>query len=283
MAWPIPRHLYLKYGNDWARPEHHVGNGPYAVKSWIPNDHVTLVKNPRFYDAAHVRIDTVNYYAITDSEAALREFRAGQFDTQNPFPNDEIDWMRANIPAALKIVPYLGTAYVVINIDHKPLDDIRVREAINLAFDRESLTDKVRRIGETPAYHIVPPGIANYPAGAALDFQPLPLAARIAKARELMRQAGYGPEHRLRLGFLTSTNPDSKRAGAATQGMLAKTLYRPRSARGGERRLSHHLAAARFRPRLRLLDRGFQRCQQLSRPLAHRRRRKLRRLQQQGL
>jgi oligopeptide transport system substrate-binding protein len=222
VAWPIPWHVYLKYGNAWARPEHHVGNGPYMVKSWIPNDHVTLVKNPRFYDAVHVRIDTVNYYAITDSEAALREFRAGQFDVQNPFPNDEIDWMRANMPEALKIVPYLGTAYIVMNVTHKPLDDIRVRRAINLAFDRESLTNRVRRIGEPPAYHIVPPGTANYPGGASLAFLTMPFSERLVKAQALMRDAGYGPAHRLRLSLLTSTNPDSKRAGAAALGMLAK-------------------------------------------------------------
>ncbi len=158
----MPRHAFLKYGNAWARPGHYVSNGPYLVKSWIPNDHITLVKNPRFYDAKNVHIDTVNYYAITDpGSRSLRVPRFYQFDTQNPFPNDEIDWMRANMPDALKIVPYLGTAYIVMNVTHKPLNDVHVREAINLAFDRESLVGKVRRIGEPPAYHIVPPGTAN--------------------------------------------------------------------------------------------------------------------------
>jgi oligopeptide transport system substrate-binding protein len=222
VAWPVPRHMILKYGSAWARPEHYVSNGPYVVKAWIPNDHVTLVKNPRFYDAAHVKIDTVNYYALVDAEAALREFRAGQFDSQNPFPNDQIDWMRANIPNALKIVPYLGTAYLVMNIHRKPLGDIRAREAINLAFDRESLTGKVRRIGEPPAYHIVPPGTANYPGGAKLDFEAMAFPQRLAKAQALMRQLGYGPTHRLHLTFLTSTNADNRRVGAMTQGMLAK-------------------------------------------------------------
>jgi oligopeptide transport system substrate-binding protein len=222
VAWPIPRHTYLKYGDAWARPQNYVSNGPYLVKDWIPNDHVTLVKNPRFYDAGNVHIDTVNYYAITDSEAALREFRAGQLDSQNPFPNDEIDWMRANIPHALKIVPYLGTAYLVMNFERKPFQDIRLRQAINLAFDRESLAGKVRRIGETPAYHIVPPGVANYPGGAALAFQSMPFADRLAKAQALMRRMGYSPNHRLALGFTTSTNPDSRRGAAAVQGMLAK-------------------------------------------------------------
>ncbi|HEY1631844.1 MAG TPA: peptide ABC transporter substrate-binding protein [Rhizomicrobium sp.] len=223
-AWPIPWHVYLKYGSAWSHVEHHVSNGPYTIASWIPLDHITLKKSPRFYDAKNVHIDTVKYYALTDTEAALREFRAGQFDTQNPFPNDEIDWMRENMPHEMKVVPYLGTAYLVMNVKHKPLGDRRVREAINLAFNREVLTNRVRRIGEQPAYHIVPPGTANYPVGNELDFKDAPFPQRVAKAQALMREAGYGPGNRLKLDFVTSTNPDNKRVGAATLGMM-KAIY----------------------------------------------------------
>ena len=61
-------------GNDWSKPGNFVGNGAYVTKAWIPNDHITLAKNPRFYDAAHVRIDVVNYYPTQDTEAGLRRF-----------------------------------------------------------------------------------------------------------------------------------------------------------------------------------------------------------------
>ncbi len=222
VAWPIPRHIYLKFGAAWSRPKNYVGNGPYKLKAWVPGDRVTLVKNPLFYDAAHVRIQTVNYYQTDNSEAALREFRAGQLDTLNPFPNDQIDWMRRNIPQALRIAPYLGVAYYAMNFTRKPFQDIRLREAINLAFDREVLTGKIHRIGETPAYRIVPPGVADYPGTAALWFKDVPFAQRLVKARALMRAMGYGPSHRLRLRFLTSTNPDSVRNAVAFQAMMAK-------------------------------------------------------------
>ena len=45
-AYPIPRHTFLRFGNAWARQQNYVANGPYIVKEWIPNDRVTLVKNP---------------------------------------------------------------------------------------------------------------------------------------------------------------------------------------------------------------------------------------------
>ncbi len=222
VAWPIPRHAYLKFGGRWTKPQNYVGNGPYIVKEWIPGDHVTLAKNPLFYDAAHVRIAIVNYYQTADSQSGLRQFRVGQLDTLYQFPTAQIDWMRAHIPQALKVAPYLGVAYVAMNFTRKPFRDIRLREAINLAYNREVITDKIHRIGETPAYRIVPPGVANYPGSGALWFKALPPAQRIARAQALMQAMGYGPGRRLRLSYLTSTNPDSIRDAVATQAMMAK-------------------------------------------------------------
>jgi len=222
VAWPIPRHAYLKYGEAWSRVKNYVGNGPYIVTEWLPGDHVTLVKNPLFYDAAHVRIQTVNYLQTSDANAGLRQFRAGQLDTLYQFPIFQIDWMRAHIASELRSAPYLGVAYFAMNFTRKPLRDARLRQALNLALDREVLTGKLHRIGETPAYRIVPPGVADYPGAAALWFAALPPARRIARAQELMRAMGYGPGRLLKLGYLTSVNPDSQRNAAAFQAMMAK-------------------------------------------------------------
>ena len=54
-AMPLPRAAVEAKGAAWARPGNYVSNGPYLLKEWVPNDHITLVKNPRFYDAAKVR------------------------------------------------------------------------------------------------------------------------------------------------------------------------------------------------------------------------------------
>ncbi len=219
-AYPLPRHIVLAKGNAWSKPGNFAGNGPYVPREWIANDHVTLVKNPLFYDAAHVRIDVVNYYPTPDSDAALRRFRAGELDTQTPIPLTEIEWLRRTMPAALHTKPMLGLSYISINMHRPPLDDRRVRRALNLAFDREIITAKVLRLGEPPAYGIVPPGIANYPGGVSLDFRGLAQAERLAKAQWLMRQAGFGPDNHLRLNFETFDEPNNKRIAAVMQAMM---------------------------------------------------------------
>ncbi|HWY65186.1 MAG TPA: ABC transporter substrate-binding protein, partial [Rhizomicrobium sp.] len=76
-ALPLPLNPSFKPGAA-------VSDGPYLLKAWQPNDHVTLARNPAFYDAAAVKIDTVNYFPTADSQAALKRLRAGELDMQTP-------------------------------------------------------------------------------------------------------------------------------------------------------------------------------------------------------
>ncbi len=146
-AYPLPRHVVLAKGEAWSKPENFVGNGPFLPREWIVNDHLTLVKNPRFYDAAHVRLDEEIVYPTADSGAALRRLRAGELDTQTPIPLTEMAWLRRHMPAIVHTTPFLGLSYIVINLEHLPLGDLRIRRALNLAMDREVIADKVLRLG----------------------------------------------------------------------------------------------------------------------------------------
>jgi oligopeptide transport system substrate-binding protein len=223
-TYPLPQHVVEKYGSAWSAAGHYVSNGAYVLKEWSPGDHITLVKNPRFYDAKDVKINTVNYFPTLDGAAALRRLRAGELDTQNPLPALQIDWLRTHMADALQMHPFLGIAYIQANFTHPPLGDVRLREALCLAIDREAIVNKVYRLGETPAYGMIPKGIVNYPWSPALDFANMPYADRLAKAQSLMRAAGYGPQKRLALTFETIADPDSKRFAAAIQSML-KQIY----------------------------------------------------------
>ena len=101
---------------------------------------------------------------------------------------------------------------------------MRVREALNLAYDRETVTEKIIRMGEPPAYSFVPPGIANYPTTNVFAFKSMAYPDRIKRAQDLMRQAGYGPDKRLRTTYAISNTPDAKRVAAVAQQMW-KQIY----------------------------------------------------------
>lgn len=222
--YPLPRHVVQAKGNRWARPENYVANGPYRPLEWVTNDHVALVKNSRFYDAARVRIDRVVYYPTADPAAALARMRAGELDTLDPFSASQLRWLRTNMPAAVRLGPYLAVAYIAFNLHRKPFDDIRVREAINLAYDRETVVNRILQLPQQPAYGIVPPNVANYPGGALMPFRAIAYPQRIQRAQALMQAAGFGPSRRLHTTYSTSTNPDSRRTAAAVQAML-RAIY----------------------------------------------------------
>ena len=101
---------------------------------------------------------------------------------------------------------------------------MRVREAINLALNREAIAQRIRRVGDVPAYSLVPPGIANFPSGNSFAFKTMPYPARIERARALMRAAGFSETNRLKTTFMIrSTAPGPYRAvAAAIQQMLAQ-------------------------------------------------------------
>ena len=223
---PLPKHVVEAKGTEWTRPGTYVGNGPFVLKNWIPNEYILVEKNPRFYDAANVALERVIFYPTADYGAALQRFRAGELDFQDRFPEQQIDWIKKNIPHTIDPVPQLITDIVAFNHKKKPFDDIRVREAINLALNREAITGRVMRAGHLPAYAVVPPGIANYPHGTGLGFRSMPYPQRIERARSLMRAAGYDMNRRLKTSYMIrATTPGIYRAvAAAIQQMLAQVF-----------------------------------------------------------
>jgi len=221
--YPLPRHAVEAKGKDWTRAENYVCNGPFTLVEWVPHDHITAKKNPRFYDAANVKLQTVIYYPTDDYAAALKQMRAGELDVQMRIDAEQIDWIRANMPETIDLMPQLAVEYVIVNQRRPPFGDVRVRGAINMVLNREAITNKIRRTGDLPAYNIVPPGIANFPGGNAFDFKSWPYSHRIAQAQELMKQAGFGPSNRVSTTFMIRSTAAGIYRGvaAAIQQMLA--------------------------------------------------------------
>src|SRR6185437_1060697 len=208
------------HGGHWLRPENIVTNGPYVLKEWRSNDHVQLVKNPRFYDAANVKIETVFFYPTPDAEAALKRMRGGETDVLNDsLPPEKIDWLKANMAKELRLAPFINSRYVQFNTTRKPFNDVRVRTALSLAIDREVICTKVERAGEHPAYAYIPPGMPDYPGKARVAFQSQPMSARIAKARQLLADAGFGAKNPLHFDYAMIMNTETKLISVALQEM----------------------------------------------------------------
>lgn len=216
---PVPMHAVQKYGDAWLHPENIAVNGPYKLKEWIPNDHITLKRNPHFYDVKNVSIETVNFMPTQDYSEALKRFRAGELDTSSGVPSSEIAWLRDEMPGVLRVAPWIAVEYVGFNFTTAPFNDLRVRQAVSLGIDREVIASNVMRAGEKATYSFVPPNIPGYPGKAQLAFKNTPMPARIAKAKALLAEAGYGPNNPLSFDFSFASQTDRKLIAVALQSM----------------------------------------------------------------
>ncbi len=105
------------------------------------------------------------------------------------------------------------------NLTRKPFGDVRVRKALSLAIDREIIAGRVMRAGEKPAYAFVPPNMPGYPGKPKADFAGMPMGARLAQARALLKAAGFGPGNPLAFDYNFQNQTDAKLVAVALQAM----------------------------------------------------------------
>jgi oligopeptide transport system substrate-binding protein len=219
---PVNGKEIARLGEDWLKPGKMVSNGAYMLDDVKPNAHIRIVKNPHYWDAAKVTIDTVVFDPSEDRAAVLKRYRAGEFDVlYNDLPNDQLGWLRQNMPKELHIAPYAGVYYYALNTTKPPFNDKRVRLALSMAVNREILVEKITGAGELPAYGFVPDGTAGY-TPRRVKWQAMPQAAREAAAQKLMTEAGYGPGRPLQFQLLYNTSENHKRIAIALAAMWKK-------------------------------------------------------------
>lgn len=171
-------------GTRWTRAGNYVGNGPFVLDTWKLNKIITVRKNPHYWDADNVRLNGINYHPIENVSTEERMFRAGQLHITGTIPIDKIELYQQKYPEVLQVAPYLGTYYYRFNLRTPHLQDQRVRRALNLAIDRQSLVDNITKGGELAATSFTPPDTMGYTATSDLGFDP-------QEARRLMAEAGY--------------------------------------------------------------------------------------------
>jgi len=224
-AWDVlPVKVLSRYGSlderstPWTRPGNIVSCGPFMLQEWVPQQRIVAVRNPNYWDAAHVKLDEVDFYPTEDVAAEERMFRAGQLDRTQEIPIAKIDTYRRENPDVLHIDPYLGVYFYRCNVTRPPLDDVRVRKALALGIDRESLIRNVTRGGETPAYAVSPPGDAGYTTRARIS-------GSLEDARRLLAEAGFpGGKGMKPIQLLYNTQANNKQIAEAIQEMWRRNL-----------------------------------------------------------
>jgi oligopeptide transport system substrate-binding protein len=168
----------------WTRVENMVSNGPFRLTDWQLNRRITVEKSDTYWDRDRVQLNGIVFYPTENISTEERMFRVGQLHYTEVIPLDKIPVYRAMDNSPYVNAPYLGTYYYLLNTNKPPLDDVRVRQALSMAVDRERLSKTVLHGSNIPAYSITPPGTLGYQPPKLFDHD-------VGRAQELLAEAGY--------------------------------------------------------------------------------------------
>ncbi|MDR0217891.1 MAG: ABC transporter substrate-binding protein [Enterobacteriaceae bacterium] len=219
----LSENVIKKYGNKWTKPGLFVSNGPFTLSEWIVNEKIVGVRNPHYWDNENTVINKVTYLPISDYKADLNRYLAGEIDISNGGPTDFHPTLKKQLGDQFHIRPILSVYYYLFNTQKPPFNDIRVRQALALALDRDVIAGKVLGQGQTPAYEVVAPGSGGIYLKQP-DYASWPQEQRITKAKELLNEAGFNNNNPLKFKLLYNTSDSHKRIAIAASSIWKKNL-----------------------------------------------------------
>jgi oligopeptide transport system substrate-binding protein len=154
-------------GDRWTEPGFFQGYGPFVMSEWIHDSELTIVKNPFWPGTDAIpqpKLDAV-HFSMLDGTAQMAEYEAGNLDNVTDPPLADLDRIKADptLSQELNISPSLCTYFYGFNTTAPVVDDVRVRRALSMAVDRQSLIDNVTKGEQVPAQWIARPGLAAAP------------------------------------------------------------------------------------------------------------------------
>ncbi len=188
-TYPVPRELVERFASTgdpdrWTRPEHLVNNGPYALDAWRFRYEITMKRNPQHRNHDRLRIHRIVWMEVESNLSAMNLYKTGELDymgDNSTLPNDYM--ARLSSKKDFHRTNYLGTYWYELNVARPPLDDVRVRRALDLGVDKRELVTRIVRGGQAPATHFVP------------DFTGQGYSSRVALERSAGADRFAGPGH----------------------------------------------------------------------------------------
>ena len=202
----------------WTRVGNIVSNGAFTLTEWSLNRRIVVEKSEHYWDRDKVSLNSVIFYPTENVVSEERMFRVEQLHYTQVVPLDKIPAYRSMPDTPYVQAPYLGTYYYLINTKRPPVDDARVRKALSMAVDRETLVRTVLQETAVPAYSITPPDTLGYFPPKLFDYDP-------EQARQLLAEAGYpNGDGWPGLEILYNTQEAHRKIAVAIQQMWKKEL-----------------------------------------------------------
>lgn len=224
-TFPTPKWVIDEHGTDWIKPANIVVNGAYTLTEHVANERSVRERNEMYWDNANTIIDKTVALVINDENVALTRYQAGELD-RTEIPAGQYPALSQSHPDEAVVFPRLCSYYYTINVsDNAPefLKDVRVRQALSYAINRDIITDKVLQAGQIPAYTFTPGATAGFEV-PTVDYASWTQQERNAKAAELLADAGYGKDNPLNITLIYNTDEAHKKTAIAVSQMWKQAL-----------------------------------------------------------
>ncbi len=221
-TFPSPKWVIEEHGEEWTKPANLVGNGAFVLTEHVINERLVRERNERYWNNDENLMDKVVTLVINDENQALNRYDAGEID-KTEIPAGQYPRLEKEKPEQTHVIPRLCTYYYAFNNEVEPFDDARVRQALSYAIDRNIIVDNVLQGGQYPAYTFTPELTAGF-TPPEVDFGGMTQEQRDQAAKDLLAEAGYGPDNPLNTTILYNTSEAHKKVAIAIQQMWKEKL-----------------------------------------------------------
>lgn len=181
----LPKAYFEEHGEEaWlANP---IGSGPYQLTEYVKDDHVTLVPFADYYGEQNPDWEEVIFRVVPESSTRVGELIAGNVDAVNMVIPTEWERVNGNEGTAVVNGPSTRVYQLALKTDKGPTADLRVRQAIDLAIDDQTIVDTILQGAGTPMLTRIPSGVngCNEDLVGKYNYDP-------ERAKELLAEAGY--------------------------------------------------------------------------------------------
>src|SRR5690625_3088383 len=189
------------------------GTGPFKYKEWVPGSKVVLERYDDYWgDVA--KLDSVEFKVVSEQSTRVAELETGASHVADGIGPHNIDLVNSMENASALQIPSVSLNYIGFNVQKEPFNDVRVRQAVSMAINKEDIIEGVYDNVGIPAIGPLAPLVFGFDENVSgLEYD-------VEKAKELLAEAGYAD------GFKTSiwTNDNEQRmdTAIAVQSQLAE-------------------------------------------------------------
>ncbi len=163
---------------------HPVGTGPFKFVEWRATDYLKVAKNENYWRKGYPKVDTITWKPVVDNNSRAALMQTGEAQFTFPVPYELADVLKGKPDLVLVAAPSIVLRYLSMNTQQKPFDNLKVRQAIAYAINKEALAKVAFSGYAVPADGVIPDAVEY-----SVKLGPWPYD--LAKAKKLMVEAGY--------------------------------------------------------------------------------------------